>query len=99
MSWEPPEEAKGCWIHGDFYYYPLLREMDSIRAEVEFMGDADLIEEVSCILEFDELEVDDIIYAFLKMGSLYQEDREKLILFYITASIQDYLVIDEEEEW
>ena len=89
-----------CWDKGLFFFTPLHFEVEGIRMEVEYMDDADLIDEVAVIDGYDEDErVEDAIFEYVSKGELSEKSRYTLIWYYVTANIQDFLVIDEEEEW
>jgi hypothetical protein len=76
-------------------------EVEGIRAEIQGMSDYDLIDEVAALEGYDEAEdrVDEIFVRYIKQGKLTEEEREELIWYYVLVNIEDYLVIDEVEEW
>jgi len=87
----------GCWYQGMFFFTPLYFEVEGIRMEVEDLEDGNLVEEVSLILLADDY-IDKILYTYAIHGILDPESRESLINFYVLYTIQDYLMIMEEEE-
>lgn len=87
-----------CWDNGIFFYTPLYFEVNAIKAEVEDMDDADLVDEVA-YLGYEDDEIDGILYDFIVVPRLNEKQREKLVWFYTLCSIEDYLVINEEEEY
>lgn len=90
----------GCWHNDMFWYTPLYFEVEGIKKEVEDMSDHDLVDEIAYLSE-DVDEIDIILYKYIR-GPVYElstEDRKKLIWFYVICHIEDYLVVDEEEEW
>ena len=86
-----------CWLNGLFFYTPLYFEVNAIKAEVEDMDDADLVDEVA-YLGYTDDEVDTILYDFVMVPRLTEKQRKKLIWFYTLCSIEDYLVMDDSGE-
>ena len=88
-----------CWLNGMFFYTPLYFEVSGLRAEVEGMNDFDLVDEITTFYNIEHEEVDNIICEFSYKGALSDKDREALVTFYVLASMQDFLIIQEKEEW
>ena len=88
----------GCWIDDMFFFTPLHFEVEGIKKEVEDMSDFDLVDEIAYLSE-DDAEIDSILYSYCTTHVLSEPDRMILIWYYVLCHIEDYLVIDEIEEW
>jgi len=87
-----------CWHNDLFFYTSLYYEVKGIRAEVEDMNDEYLVDEVAYLCE-DNDEIDTILYDFVLVPRLSEEQRQKLIDFYVICSIENCLMIMEDGEF
>lgn len=89
-----------CWLNGIFFYTPLHYEVKGLRLQIQDLDDNDLVDEI--LENFWDIEhetVEDILCDFTERQYLTKEEREELINFYILAEMQDFLIIQDNEEW
>lgn len=71
-------------------YNDVWRDVNSKKLEVEDMDDESLVEEVAYI-RLPSTEIDDIILKFFHKGKLTEEDRSKLVGYYILSYVENFL--------